>query len=67
MASETFAGIVEIIKNIVLWLLGKRERKQQHAQDVAESEQKLNNAVDNGHTIGELSEAVEDLKQQHKL
>ena len=67
MASEALVGIIEIIKNIVLWLLGRRERKQEHAQNVSVSEQKLNDAVDNGSTVGELSEAVEDLKQQHKL
>ena len=67
MASEAFAGIVEIIKNIVLWLLGRRQKKQEHAQEVATSEGNLNDTIDNGNTIGEISEAIEDLKQQHKL
>lgn len=66
MASETFAGIVEIIKNIVLWLLGRRERKQEHKQQVSDAEQNVNDAIDGGSTIGEISEAIEDLKHQHK-
>ena len=67
MASEAFTNIIEIIKNIVLWLLGRRERKQEHAQNVADSESKLDDAINHGSVVGEVSEAIEDLKQQHKL
>jgi len=64
--SETFAGIVEILKALVLWFLGKKDRKQEHAQQVSSAEQTLDNAVDNGETIGEISEAVEGLNKAHR-
>lgn len=64
--SEGFAGIIEIIKNIILWLIGRRQQKQEHKQQVSETEQSLNDAIDNGNTVGEISEAIEDLKNQHK-
>lgn len=62
---ETLAGIVEILRNIVVWLLGRRERKQQHLEAIEEAERELDDAVNNGNTIGELSEAVENLKRRH--
>ena len=64
--SDGFAGIIEIIKNIILWLIGRRQQKQEHKQQVSETEQSLNDAIDNGNTVGEISEAIEDLKNQHK-
>lgn len=63
---EYLKEIFETIKLVVKWFLGKRERKHEHAQAVKEAEQKLDNAVDNGNTIGELSEAIEDLKHAHQ-
>lgn len=63
---EYLKKLFEIIKALVLWFLGRRERKHEHAQAVKEAEQKLDNAVDNGNTIGELSEAIEDLKHAHQ-
>lgn len=63
---EWLGELFEIVKLVVKWFLGRRERKHEHAQAVAEAEQKLDNAVDNGNTIGELSEAIEDLKHAHQ-
>lgn len=63
---ETLAGIVEILRNVVIWLLGKRERKQQHLEAIEEAEQKLDDAINNGNTVGEITEAVENLKRRHK-
>lgn len=64
--SEVVEGIVEILRALVLWLLGRRERRKEHAQGVADAEQRLDNAIDNGHTVGEISEAVEDLRKAHQ-
>ena len=63
---ESLKELFEIIKLIVQWLLGRRERKQQHVQAVTDAEQKLDDAIDNGNTIGEISEAIENLNQTHK-
>lgn len=64
--SEVVEGIVEILRALVLWLLGRRERKKEHAQNVAVAEQRLDDAIDNGHTVGEISAAVEDLRKAHE-
>jgi len=63
--SDVVEGIVEILRALVLWLLGRRERRKEHAQGVAMAEQKLDDAVDNGNTIGDISEAIEDLRKAH--
>lgn len=64
--SEVVEGVVEILRALVLWLLGRRERRKEHAQNVAVAEQKLDDAIDNGNTIGEISAAVEDLRKAHE-
>lgn len=64
--SDVFEGVVEILRALVLWLLGRRERKKEHAQNVAVAEQRLDDAIDNGDTIGEISAAVEDLRKAHE-
>ena len=64
--SEVVEGIVEILRALVLWLLGRRERSKEHAQGVADAEQRLDDAIDNGYTVGEISEAVEDLRKAHQ-
>jgi hypothetical protein len=64
--SDVFEGVVEILRALVLWLLGRRERKKEHAQNVAVAEQRLDDAIDNGNTIGEISAAVEDLRKAHE-
>lgn len=64
--SDVFEGVVEILRALVLWLLGLRERRKEHAQNVAVAEQRLDDAIDNGHTIGDISAAVEDLRKAHE-
>lgn len=64
--SDVFEGVVEILRALVLWLLGRRERRKEHAQNVAVAEQRLDDAIDNGHTIGDISAAVEDLRKAHE-
>lgn len=64
--SDVFKGVVEILRALVLWLLGLRERRKEHAQNVAVAEQRLDDAIDNGHTIGDISAAVEDLRKAHE-
>lgn len=64
--SDVFEGVVEILRALVLWLLGRRERKKEHTQNVAIAEQRLDDAIDNGNTIGEISAAVEDLRKAHE-
>ena len=64
--SDVFEGVVEILRALVLWLLGRRERRKEHAQNVAIAEQRLDDAIDNGNTIGEISAAVEDLRKAHE-
>lgn len=64
--SDVFEGVVEILRALVLWLLGRRERRKEHAQNVAVAEQKLDDAIDNGNTVGEISAAVEDLRKAHE-
>jgi hypothetical protein len=64
--SDVFEGVVEILRALVLWLLGRRERRKEHAQNVAVAEQRLDDAIDNGDTIGEISAAVEDLRKAHE-
>lgn len=64
--SDVFEGVVEILRALVLWLLGRRERRKEHAQNVAVAEQRLDDAIDNGNTIGEISAAVEDLRKAHE-
>lgn len=64
--SDAVAGIVEILRALVLWLLGRRERRKEHAQAVAIAEQRLDDAVNHGNTVGELSEAIEELRKAHQ-
>lgn len=64
--SEVVEGVVEILRALVLWLLGRRERKKEHAQNVSVAEQKLDDAIDNGSTVGDISAAVEDLRKAHE-
>lgn len=64
--SEVVEGVVEILRALVLWLLGRGERRKEHAQGIANAEQMLDNAINHGHTIGEISEAIEDLKHAHR-
>ena len=64
--SEVVAGVVEILRALVLWLLGRRERRKEHAQGVSEAEQRLDDAIDNGHTVGEISAAIEELNKTHE-
>lgn len=63
---ETLSQVLEILKMVVQWLLGRRERKQQHKQAVKEAEQKLDDVIDNGNTVGEISEAIRNLQQAHQ-
>lgn len=63
---ESLAGIVEIVRELVVWFLRKRDRNRERAQNIADAERKLDDAVDRGNTIGELSEAVENLRRQHE-
>lgn len=64
--SDVFEGVVDILRALVLWLLGRRERKKEHAQNVAVAEQRLDDAIDNGNTVGDISAAVEDLRKAHE-